>query len=267
MVSKGWDRYSQFHVVRGPCAGCWNTHSQLKKMVARFSKSRVVLHIGFHKTGTTSIQRVLNENRDKLLADSDVAFYSGYHNPANHLELHVAAMRPERQSPFKQAYRFVPTAAYISNVRERVARLLSRRSRVACFSAEGLSLLRHEDEVESLSRIFDNHAVEVIAYLRNREDWVASYAAMLARQAPSTAPVEDSYANLTEDSWLLNFERRIDPFRAVFGRDQVRVIQYDEVLACDGSVIPSFFRAIGAEKTLAKADWEDVWLNRRSPPH
>src|SRR5215475_4156381 len=60
----------------------------------------IFLHIGTHRTGTTSLQTYLGRHRT-LLASSGFAFYRGGFMPNNHVELHAAALRQERDSPFR----------------------------------------------------------------------------------------------------------------------------------------------------------------------
>ena len=222
---------------------------------------RIIVHIGFHKTGTSSIQTFLDDSRDQL-ADRGVFYYTGQFAASNHVELHCAAMRATRESPFKVRNGIRPSAAFLTSVGRRIDRFLLTAGTFV-FSSEGISYLRHRDELETLHRIFGGRDIEIVAYVRNRKDWMDSYRAEIARQPAARSPPDDSYANTTPDSWLLDFDARLNPFQQAFGR--VHVIDYDQVLANDGSVIPSFFRVTGAEDFLAgRSDWPKYWKNRRS---
>ncbi len=83
------------------------------------AEKRIVIHIGIHKTGSTSIQNFLWEHR-AVLRELSVDFYFGAYNPRNHVELHAATMRADRSSPFKLARALQVDEAFRNRIRERV---------------------------------------------------------------------------------------------------------------------------------------------------
>lgn len=222
---------------------------------------RIFVHIGFHKTGTSSIQLLMDKNRDKMI-DVGIFYYTGALNPSNHVELHCAAMRDERVSPFKLRSGIRPNTEFIEATRTQVAKFLQPAG-TFIFSAEGLSYLRYSDEIRTLHQLFGGREIEFIAYIRNQSDWLASYKAEMRKHAASPAARGDSYSNTQSNSWLLDFEARLAPFRDVAGT-KLHVIDYDMAVANEGSVIPSFFRTIGASSTLDdNPEWKDYWKNAR----
>ena len=82
-------------------------------------KKTAILHIGIHKTGSTSIQRFLGVNRSKL-RQCGIDFYSGIHHLNNHVELHTAAIRTSRETPFKLTSGVLVNDDYRNLVRDRV---------------------------------------------------------------------------------------------------------------------------------------------------
>lgn len=52
----------------------------------------IYLHIGTHKTGTTSIQNYLQDNIE-LLPASGIDFYQGFYIDNNHVEINLAALK------------------------------------------------------------------------------------------------------------------------------------------------------------------------------
>lgn len=202
------------------------------------------LHIGTHKTGSTSIQRWLADHRD-WLADRDYAVYHGLHLPANHIELYLAAMRPERDSFAKRSLSgWSFDTAYAANVGKRVRdHLASHQGKQSIFSSEGLSLLRHEDELRSLRAVLGEAAanVSVLLFLREKQAFLGSYRAQLLSQ-PGRFPAADYWSALyvEEDSWLIDYDQLLGAYGAAFGRQSVTVIDYDDEVARRGSVLPSF---------------------------
>lgn len=223
----------------------------------------VVIHIGVHKTGSTSIQAFLETHRTRLLAHG-LNFYSGTPLPSNHVELHLAAMREDRLSPYKLTHKFQLTDEFTKSVVARLERHLAEPG-TKIFSNEGISFLRFPDEFERLHRLFPGQDLRIVAYLRDKAEWRQSYAAeMRKRNLPSEIDAT-SFAYLGEDSWLLDFEERIGAFRNYFGASNVTVLDYDKCLAEDGTVIPSFLRYLGAEQHFGTWDWSAFWANRSNP--
>ena len=68
--------------------------------------NKLCVHIGTHKTGSTSLQRWLFQNKD-LLKSKGYQLYEGAYILDNHIELYLAAMRYERDSFGKQAMKGV----------------------------------------------------------------------------------------------------------------------------------------------------------------
>lgn len=89
-----------------------------------------IVHIGTHKTGTTSIQNFLWQRRE-WLRDHGYAFYQGMHIGDNHAELHASAMRAHRNSPFRH-----------------VTKLLCDQPTRMMFGAESMNLRRLTKKID-----------------------------------------------------------------------------------------------------------------------
>ena len=218
---------------------------------------RSIVHIGLHKTGSTSLQYFFGQHRQKLM-QLGIAYFRGRYIRDNHVELHVAAMRRDRSSTFKEIQGHEPTAAYRDDVRIRVAEHAQiHPDKSLLFSAEGLSLLRYPDEIGWLAETLPKPA-EVVAVVRDVESYIASYGRK-ARTRSSRAVDEGSFADLGPDSWLRDIPGRIENFRPFFER--VTTIDFDLAQATDGNVIPAFLRSLGIEDQFDRSDWENVYLN------
>ncbi|CCB65065.1 hypothetical protein [Hyphomicrobium sp. MC1] len=222
---------------------------------------RAILHIGIHKTGTTSIQQYLQDHRQTLTA-AGISFFRGRHIPQNHVELHTLSIRDDRLTPFKlmmgqpvsKAYR----DAVISEINTFKAEAVTD---TILFSAEGLSYLRFPDEFRRLRDLIGLDDVSVIAYKRAPAEWLASYAAEM-KNIPAPPVIDDqSFAYVEPNTWLIDFDTRLDPFRQEFG--DLTIIDYDEVSRRDGGVIPSFLRVLGICH-IAGNDIANYRLNARA---
>jgi len=218
------------------------------------------VHIGFHKTGSTSIQNFLQINRKKL-TELGFDFYKGQHIDQNHVELHASTMNFDRSSTFRlrSGLRFGPD--YLEKTRQRMANYFQDNSDANCiFSAEGLSLLRYEAETDRLASIL-NSDVRIIAYLRNKADYQLSHAGQLKRAGQLEGSDKDSYAYLGDDSWMLNYGSRLAAYKKTFGEANICVIDYDEACRFDGNVIPSLLRELEIDGHFPEESWKKMRLN------
>jgi hypothetical protein len=182
----------------------------------------------------------------------------------NHVELHAAAMRTERMSPFKTKTGLMPDDAFRLRVRERIQTFASRsQGRSIVFSAEGLSYLRYADEMDRLRVLLPDGDIQIVMYRRKKSDFLASYTAEMTKHKVPEPVDRDSFAYIGEDSWLLHFKDRIQRFRVAFQAVNVHVIDYDDEIRRCGNVIPSFLRLLGVEEAFSLKDWSTVFLNCR----
>jgi hypothetical protein len=226
---------------------------------------RAILHIGTHKTGTTSIQSFIQRNVASLHA-AGIVPYLGQHIGHNHVELHVAAMRPDRRSGFKARSGISPDPSYVASVRDQIAAAAEEQAgRTILFSAEGLSLLRHPDELERLATLLPFSRVDVVIAVRNPSDFLTSYRFQIGNKASFDRADYEHYNYVGDDTWLTDVEARLALWRKTFGAAAVTVIHYDNVMRAEGTILPAFLRAIGAEALFDPADLRTPFLNR-SPP-
>ncbi len=215
---------------------------------------KCLLHIGTHKTGTTSIQHFL---RHHVGAPS---FPMGLIHPDTHTELVNLAFRPER---FDLAITDPDTLTEqwrrqaIERIRGQVASDVDQ----LIYSSENLSLLCHPDEVGTMMGLLEGRDVQVVMYTRNPADFLESFSFTIGLfgLAPPTRP--DAINDFSPDSWLVDYQARIDLWAH---HTAVTVIDYDEVVARDGSVIPSFAALVGVEPVdyhLNTTEWLRAELN------
>lgn len=225
--------------------------------------TRAILHVGTHKTGTTSIQSFVTDRHPDRLRAHGIEPYRGRHIAHNHVELHVAAMRPERLSGFKERHAIRVDEAYAAAVAARIAAALT-----ACphetmfFSAEGMSLLRHPDELARLKALVPVET-DIVIVLREREGFLASYRAQIGDRSSIDPADYEHYRYVADDGWIADITPRLTLLRETFGADRVRTIDYDAAMATHGSILPAFLAAIGLEGEFTEAEWRVPFLNVR----
>jgi hypothetical protein len=219
------------------------------------AEKRIIVHVGAHKTGSTSIQQFMYVNRDRLKSHG-IAYYRGKFNPANHMELHGAAMRVDRISPFKANRKVHGGPEYASEVKLDLAGFASMAAApTLVFSAEGLSYLRYPDEMEALKRILPPGGVEIVYYFRNPSDFLAAY-------KQQSVNWRGKGVNVDDEAWLTDFKARIAAFRETFPK--VVAKSYDREMEEVGNVIPSFLDILGVRDKFPPSDWQEIFLNRTS---
>ncbi len=196
---------------------------------------RCVLHIGTHKTGTTSIQHFLRHHV------GTASYPMGIIRPDQHSELANLAVRAERidmgvtmPETLTDTWRAATRAHIRAQVTSDVDQLI--------YSSENLSLLCHADEIAAVMDLLRGREVHVVMYTRNPTDFLASYGFTIGLFDLAAPTRPDSINDLSADSWLVDYQSRIDLWAH---HAPVTVVDYDEVVARDGSVIPSFADLIG----------------------
>ncbi|CAM5217460.1 hypothetical protein [Alishewanella longhuensis] len=211
------------------------------------------LHIGTHKTGSTSLQHWLNQQRP-WLKQQGLHLYRGIFTPSNHTECYLAAMRLDRDSFSRQA-RGPFAADFYSQVKQRLAAFATKNPHLdKIITTEGLALLRFEDELVLLKDLLSPFGadIKVIVYLRNKQDFLASYRAQLKKKAgrqPATAKAFWSALYVEDDTWLTDYDSLISAYANAFGRENICIIDYDAQMAEHGDIIPAFVQALGLPLT------------------
>lgn len=220
----------------------------------RKPRKRAVLHIGTHKTGTTALQAALHANSG-LLRSAGICFYPGLFKRNNHVELQFAAMRLDRDSPFKRRFGrrikvpldedFRPNV--IAYVRSFMA--LSQEERFI-FSAEGLSFLRYPDETAVLGQMFDGCDVEVVVYFREKKSFLEAWSVHTVNCTPEQKSDKNSWAYCQEDSWLVDYDALVRAYAKQFGENTMRVRSYEADKEAFGGTVGSFLTLLGLDENL-----------------
>lgn len=129
--------------------------------------ARCVLHIGWHKTGTTSIQQNAFKNRDKL--EKLGIHYPSWHQ--NHGAALVSAFRNDEGYYFAETF-VPPPAKHVCTAHSVWGRQVFDKAiaeadgRTLLLSGEDLTLL-HQSEIDALATELQSgfETVDVVAYV------------------------------------------------------------------------------------------------------
>tara|TARA_R110002049_G_scaffold23781_3_gene84437 strand:+ start:43134 stop:43880 length:747 start_codon:yes stop_codon:yes gene_type:complete len=216
----------------------------------------VYLHIGIHKTGSTSVQDFLSEKRTDL-AQSGIAFYQGSIIDSNHIELYLSALDDNRDSLALLSLDIGPLDALRRRTKQEVADFLAQTTAdQVIFSSEGLSLLRSPSEMTKLYEMLDasNHTVKVVCVLRDKTEYLQAYKGQILKvpgRKLSKDPGSSLYAE--PDSWLADFDSLVDAYGRAFGRENVETIDFDSIMAKSSDILPEVLRKLNVSPSLIPA--------------
>lgn len=205
-----------------------------------------IVHIGLPKTGSTSLQALLQKNKTSL-REQGFDFYTGwYSSRRNHNELYLSTIRDGVDTFGSLRDPRINKAKMRARTRLEIAAQFSRTARhKVIFSAEGLSFLRTPKECRRLKALFPTQtAFRILLVLRDRTEWLSSYEQQIYKvkgRKASNNPKSSLYVG--DGTWLTDFSDLEDAYSQVFGK--VELIQYDretvlsDVLGRIG-VTPSF---------------------------
>ena len=193
---------------------------------------KVILHIGPHKTGTTSIQAFLHKN-------SDILRKHGFHYPKTHEGL---------QNHHDLAIGLRNTSSFWATAK-RIRRILRESEaegyHTCIFSSE--IFVEHEIPIHLFRRIFKADQYLVIAYIRNPEGQIsASYAELLkessvrrtSRIDEPPVPYDSSYCSVFP-KWFPHFapgEMVLAPFDAAQWPKENLLLDFCQTIGLDSRI-------------------------------
>lgn len=204
--------------------------------------TKLFLHIGFAKTGTTTIQSSLVRNAARLREQS--ILYPA--NPAasfvqniQHLPLAMgvpgrngAALSPEKQAVIGRAYQDLFQV------------LATRNPDTLVLSSEAFGALQMTHErVAWLREVFSEFDVTIVAYIRRQDDHhLSTY-----QEAIKTGGSHVFEFKKYRAKKVLYFAQRLAPWRDVFGPEKVIVRPFVRTLWHGGDLFLDFLNVIGAK--------------------
>jgi len=194
---------------------------------------KLILHIGWHKTGTTAIQAFLRQNRELLESQCGVYYpRSGQGGSAHHVLAHAQIhSKPERQALWGQLSHELRT-----NLDWRVALISSE-----AFSNGTLQQIQSIKEA-----LTGDWAIQILSYLRPPDE------ALEARFAERVKRSEcrESWREFLASQGPLPYKSISRMWQSAFGADAVIVRPYDRRQWSGGELLIDFFEALGLGEAL-----------------
>lgn len=231
---------------------------------------RLILHIGTHKTGTTSFQESLKVNADRLAAQGVGVVSEPFttrtgevRRRTNLMGLADLFIRPEIATGdrLRRGQGPVPGGRAAWARTAWALRLAWRSERDLILSSEGMCFLRTGREAARIRRFFaaSRRRPLILLATRNPDDWRASWSAQLAGNARVRAGLAAADPGLRIDApWYYD----LAAIRAFWGGlGELREVDFDAAMAAEGNIVPQLYRAAGIDP--AGLDVE-VRLNTRA---
>ncbi len=203
----------------------------------RCKGKRIILHIGFHKTGSSAIQANLSEFA-QVYAERGLVVPQGLSHWTGHPEIAWACC----QEKFPWADREFQVDELHDYYGEQFE-VLAEGSTILLSSEEYCRLNYYPGSVETVREFFDGADITVLAYLRDPLDFLISrYRHEITHGEAMTLAVFLRYHLRSAD-----FEWRLRPWLEAFGRERVHARLFDRKAFAGGSIVNDFLGALGVE--------------------
>lgn len=215
-------------------------------------KKTIYLHIGTFKTGTTSIQRYLNDNRDSLKR-AGVLFPSIF-SRGGQRELPLSLIKEFTDFWVSSWPNFEMSA---EDMWGQIFKEISKTdaNKIILSTEHFCDLLHHgareakDEYAKVLRKFFTGYEVKVICYLRNLDAYLQSmYGEIIKIFSVNNSFFDFVEDNIASNNFHCNPILFLDYYAELFGKDNLIVRKYDRKELCNGDVVCDFLNIIGIKK-------------------
>jgi hypothetical protein len=190
--------------------------------------ARFVIHVGPHKTGTTYLQRCLDQNAAAFRRQGIIVPTEWRDSPEN--PSHTGLVRPIRQGR-------AADLAGIFNEWRRLPDALIALSSETIFEC-------NDDELQALRDLLSDADYTIVYYIRRWSELIMSSWSELMGQG-WTMPFPEYVLGLIENPAAvpaINADINLARLARVFGKDRIKVTSYNSVLERGGDIFKHFAR-------------------------
>ncbi len=198
-----------------------------------FSVVKIYLHIGTHKTGTTSIQKFLDCNRNKLL-DLDYLYPLSGRPKTLSIAQHRLPWGVRREKKFRGKWEDIGQEWV--KLHEEIAQ---EKKENVVVSAEDFSSLNAK-RIAILKKHLSRYNTKIVIYLRKQDEFFLS----LYAQVLKTGFYKSIEEYIKLERHRGNYYAFLEPWSKAFGKENI-VIKVYEKSQIKQRLIPSFVEAIG----------------------
>jgi hypothetical protein len=203
------------------------------------------VHIGMHKTGTTSIQQTLARHRAMLRESYGVVYPAVSSNHSIPLfSLFCDAPAEYSGNIIAGATSKEDIATRNQDFADRLKADLDAGGETLVLSGEDLGLLTRPG-VHRLKKWLSGHAesIRILAYVREPVAWATSHAQQQVRQGKVLE-------TLLQGALVPRFRRRLTPWMVAFGKENVSVSDFDVARAGPAGLVGHFTDQLGLPESV-----------------
>lgn len=211
----------------------------------------MILHIGTHKSGSTSLQNVLYKN-SKTLLDYDVDYpqnlciWDSAHHPLGW------CMKNDYQN-IDREFNYDKSKGVIHHY---LSQIKKSKAQTIVISTETLFVATDYKKLKSFYDLLtQEYDVSVIMYLRHQSNFLFSWYSELvtAWYGKITIP----FANFLENPmYPVEYDKVIDRWVEIFGSESVRVFSFESVASSSEGLVGHFFNNFLPEVSFEKLDMQ-----------
>lgn len=222
---------------------------------------RVILHIGYNKTGTTAIQKSFYYNRKNLMRNG--LFYPvkcrgkrkspAHHSLAESLLFQIGKPLPNFVKP--KIYSKYPKDHHWQLLHDELAQT---KCEAVFISSEAFSRLRgNPEQIEFIRKQLKDYRVKVLVYLRSQPEFLESAYNQAVKSGHETRTVEE----LMQSGWMsINYFEELEQWAFVFGPDNIIVRIFDK-RKMPGGVVADVLKVLEKEGLICNAhEWFSKYL-------
>jgi hypothetical protein len=221
----------------------------MKKQIPNIPNIKVILHIGPHKTGTTSIQAFLHRNSN-ILRKHGINYPKTHEGLQNHHDLAIGLRNPTK---------FWATA-------KRIRKILRASEAEGChtclFSSE--IFVEHEIPIHLFRRIFKADQILVIAYIRNPVEQISASYAELLNESEVRRSVRIDEPPIPYDA---SYQSVFPKWFPHFAPGEMVLAPFDSAQWTKGNLLLDFCQTIGLNPLIQSEleGSEVIYHNKRLP--
>ncbi|WP_444917580.1 hypothetical protein [Microbulbifer sp. JMSA003] len=196
-------------------------------------KKNLFIHIGYFKTGTSTIQRFCSDNTS-LLSNSGILYPSQFrpeNNETNHGLLSLSAMREKglalplwfSRSSRNMAESFSACLSEISKISDQNEDkdILISSEEFVHFSFDSSS----ERLISDIANAAYNHNISAICYLRDPLSYLTSWYLQVSKEHPTP---KFSIFTARQPEYQINHKKTIDLWSRSLGKENIHIFSYDK---------------------------------------
>lgn len=206
------------------------------------------LHVGSHKTGTSSIQRSLKLN-EKLLKNNGLYFLSEHPDGTRSSGNSAKWFKADNDNEIYNSLASNRSASISDSKLQFLCNKLSQFNASVIVSSEYLSWLFSVDEIDKIRKILEPcfDSIKIIIYVRRQDKLIISHHQQSSKKAGllSGAFYGNTLSAIPEKKEgfreYLDFDKKILQWENVFGKENIIVRSYDSSSLVGGDAVKDFF--------------------------